>query len=116
MYCPVVRRTHNILLMKSNIAHGDTLPVAVSDDLQRLGAAIRAGRARRGETQETLAARLKISRRTLGAAERGDPGVSGGIYASLAWVVGLPGLSAGMPDAHQVPQRVRPSVKPVDDF
>lgn len=88
----------------------------VSRDLARLGAALRAGRAQRRETQRALAARLQISANTVRAAERGDPGVSAGIYAALAWALGLPGLSTGMPQAEDLPERVRSSKKPIDDF
>lgn len=102
--------------MKSRIAQGETLPAPVSRDLVTLGGALRAGRARRRETQRALAARLQISANTLRAAERGDPGVSAGIYASLAWALGLPGLSAGLPEADNLPARVRSPNKPIDDF
>ncbi|MES1942465.1 hypothetical protein PC39_00020 [Salinisphaera sp. PC39] len=102
--------------MRSRIAQGETLPVPVSRDLAELGAALRAGRARRRETQKALAARLNISATTVRAAERGDPGVGAGIYAALAWALGLPGLSTGMPPADDPPMRVRSPKKPIDDF
>jgi DNA-binding XRE family transcriptional regulator len=72
-----------------------TLPLAVRRDLLRLGAHIRTQRILRRERQRDLAARVRISLRTLASAEKGDPGVSAGIYAVLTWAVGLPGLSAG---------------------
>lgn len=102
--------------MKSAILQGGTLPAPVAEDLRRLGAALRAARGRRGETQRALAARLQISRNTVGAAERGDPGVSAGTYASLIWAVGLPGLSADMPEPQELSRRVRRPSKPIDDF
>jgi transcriptional regulator with XRE-family HTH domain len=104
--------------MKSNLAQGATLPAGVAEDLSRLGKALRAGRARRRETQKALAERLQISANTVGAAERGDPGVSAGVYASLAWAVGLPGLSAGIPASQEAPplSRVRRSGRLIDEF
>jgi transcriptional regulator with XRE-family HTH domain len=92
-----------------------TLPLAVRKDLERLGALIRAQRILRRERQRDLAERVRISLRTLADAEKGDPGVSAGIYASLIWAVGLPGLSAGAEQAQTtaeraglLPARVRP--------
>ena len=80
--------------MPKNTPALDILPLAVRTDLQRLGAHIRTRRILRRERQRDLAARARISARTLAAAEKGDPGVSAGIYATLAWAVGLPALSA----------------------
>jgi transcriptional regulator with XRE-family HTH domain len=92
----------------------ETLPLAVRTDLQRLGAHIRTRRILRRERQRDLAARARISARTLAAAEKGDPAVSAGIYASLAWAVGLPALSTAAEQAQAtaessglLPARVR---------
>ncbi|MGH8457946.1 MAG: helix-turn-helix domain-containing protein, partial [Nevskiales bacterium] len=80
----------------------------------RLGALIRAQRILRQERQRDLASRVRISLTTLGAAERGDPSVSGGVYATLIWAVGLAGLSTAAEHAAQtaeqsglLPSRVR---------
>lgn len=100
--------------MSKNTSAIKTLPLAVRKDLERLGALIRAQRILRRERQRDLAERIRISQGTLVAAEQGDPSVSGGIYASLAWAVGLPGLSTGAeqvsPTAERsglLPMRVR---------
>ena len=100
--------------MSKRTASMETLPLAVRTDLQRLGAHIRTRRILRQERQRDLAARARISERTLAAAEKGDPGVSAGIYATLAWAVGLPALSAAAEQAQAtaassglLPARVR---------
>lgn len=100
--------------MSKRTASLKTLPLAVRTDLQRLGAHIRTRRILRGERQSDLAARARISLRTLADAEKGDPGVSAGIYATLAWAVGLPALSAAAEQAQAtaessglLPSRVR---------
>lgn len=100
--------------MPKNTPALETLPLAVRTDLQRLGAHIRTRRILRRERQQDLAARARISTRTLAAAEKGDPGVSAGIYATLAWAVGLPALSAAAEQAQAtaetsglLPARVR---------
>jgi len=106
--------------MSKRTASLETLPLAVRTDLQRLGAHIRTRRVLRRERQRDLAARVRISPRTLADAEQGDPGVSAGIYATLAWAVGLPALSAAAEQAPAtaegsglLPARVRiPKDKP----
>lgn len=92
-----------------------TLPLAAGQDLKRLGALIRTQRILRQERQRDLAARVRINPRTLAEAEKGAPGVSAGVYAALAWAVGLPGLSAAAEQARSgversglLPARVRP--------
>lgn len=75
-------------------------------------------RLRRRLKMETVAERAFISRETLRKVEKGDPGVSMGIYASVMQAVGLlEGLNAiAAPEADQVgllldeqnlPKRVR---------
>jgi transcriptional regulator with XRE-family HTH domain len=101
--------------MSKKSASQQTLSLAARKDLERLGALIRAQRILRRERQRDLAERVRISLRTLADAEKGDPGVSAGIYASLVWAVGLAGLSTGAEQsqtsaAHAglLPARVRP--------
>lgn len=105
--------------MPKNTPSLKTLPLPVSKDLERLGALIRAQRLLRQERQRDLAARVRINPRTLADAERGAPGVSVGVYAVLAWAVGLPGLSAAAeqskPSAEAsglLPRRARPARQP----
>lgn len=105
----------HIILRMTKPAH-NTLPEPVLADLEDLGRSLRAARARREETQASLATRVRVSRNTVRAAERGDPGVSAGVYAALVWALGLPGLAQHMPQSDSVPERVRASKRPIDDF
>ena len=70
-----------------------TLPPAVTSALQALGENLAIARVRRKEPQRAWARRLGVSVPTLIRMERGDPGVSMGIYATGLWLVGrLPAL------------------------
>jgi ribosome-binding protein aMBF1 (putative translation factor) len=97
------------------------LPKPVGEDLRRLGQLIRGARARRGFTQNDLAARLRVSPTTVGAAERGDPTVKAGILVSLLWILGMGSVSASLEPQHKdvehvtLKQRVRKR-KSLDDF
>ncbi|EIT67955.1 MULTISPECIES: helix-turn-helix transcriptional regulator [Hydrocarboniphaga] len=71
-----------------------TLPTPVTDELQRVGLALRRARVARGESQAALADRLGVSERTLREAEKGDPGVAVGTLFGLLWAVGLSGTGA----------------------
>lgn len=94
------------------------LPGAVVRALRKLGADIRDARRRRRLPMEAVAERALITRVTLMKVERGDPGVSLGIYATVLFVLGLadrlalvadPGLdSVGLAlGGEQLPERVR---------
>lgn len=65
-----------------------TLPPAVAQALRGLGENLAIARVRRRESQRTWAKRLGVSVPTLIRMERGDPGVSGGIYATALWLMG----------------------------
>ena len=65
-----------------------TLPPAVAKSLRELGENLAVARIRRRESQRTWAKRLGISVPTLIRMERGDPGVSAGIYATALWLMG----------------------------
>ena len=67
---------------------------------------------------EIVAERAFVTRKTLGRIERGDPGVSIGIYASVLFVLGMVDRIAALADAstdvlglsleeEQLPKRVR---------
>jgi transcriptional regulator with XRE-family HTH domain len=86
--------------------------------LQKLGGDIRDARRRRRLPMETVAERAMISRVTLLKVERGDAGVSLGIYATVLFVLGLldplalvadPGQdSVGLAlEGEQLPERIR---------
>jgi transcriptional regulator with XRE-family HTH domain len=65
------------------------LPLPVKRALSKLGEDIRAARLRRRITATLMAERAFITRTTLGKMEKGDPGVSLGIYATVLFILGL---------------------------
>lgn len=65
------------------------LPIQVKRALRHLGADIRDARRRRRLPMTVVAERALISRQTLHRLERGDPGVSIAIYATVLFVLGL---------------------------
>lgn len=74
--------------MKSSKAKS-ALPVRVKRAIEKLGADVSVARRRRGITHALMAERAFISPSTLSRAERGDPGVSLGIYASILFVLDM---------------------------
>ena len=66
-----------------------SLPIPVGRSLRKLGQDIRAARLRRRIKAATLAERAGTSRVTLRKIERGDPGVSMGIYACVLFSLGM---------------------------
>lgn len=96
-----------------------TIPDPVTAALGRMGADLSAARRARRMSQEDMAGRLNVARRTLVRMERGDPTVSLGAYATAAWVLGVEGrfLSGFETPAEEgarehrlgLPQRVRSS-------
>ena len=106
--------------MPNNI--DDTLPLPVRRSLKKLGSDIRDARLRRRIRASTLAERALISRTTYHKIERGDPGVSMGMYATVLFVLGrhegisdladrrhdemgLDLLEEGLPQRVRVPRR-----------
>src|SRR5437763_2148818 len=94
------------------------LPVPVKRALAKLGEDLSAARKRRRIPMAVMAERAFITRKTLGRVERGDPGVSLGIYASVLFVLGMVDRVAGLVDAatdrlgvvledEQLPRRIR---------
>ena len=94
------------------------LPLPVRRLLDRLGPDIRDARRRRRIPTATMAQRAGISRTTLHRVERGDPGVSLGIYATVLFVLGLEERIADLADprndtvgldleAEALPKRIR---------
>lgn len=65
------------------------LPFPVRRVLRKLGRDIRDARLRRRIPTTIMAERASISRTTLNKVEKGDPGVSLGIYATVLFVLGL---------------------------
>ena len=96
----------------------NALPLAVRRALKKLGADISAGRRRRGLTAKLVAQRAFINPKSLIRVERGDPGVSIGIYATVLFVLGMSDRLADLADIshdplgralaeEQLPKRVR---------
>jgi len=67
----------------------NTLPIPVKRALLKLGSDIQNARLRRRISTEIMANRAFITRSTLNKVEKGDPGVSLGIYATVLFVLGL---------------------------
>lgn len=67
----------------------NTLPVPVQRALVKLGADLNIARRRRRITMDLLAERAFITRKTLARVERGDAGVSIGIYATVLFTLGM---------------------------
>jgi transcriptional regulator with XRE-family HTH domain len=100
------------------------LPLPVKRALVKLGEDIRNARLRRRITTTMMAERAFITRMTLRKVERGNPGVSLGIYATVLFVLGLTRRLAELADARvdevglqleeeRLPQRVRQRGKPM---
>ena len=71
--------------------HGDpkAIPIPVARALRKLGHDIRDARRRRRIPVAILAERASISRTTLNKAEKGEPGVSLGTYATILFALGM---------------------------
>ena len=98
------------------------LPIPVRRALRKLGADIRDARRRRRIPTAVMAERAFISRMTLNKVEKGDPGVSLGICATVLFVLGMTDRLAELADARhdlvglslegeRLPQRIR--IRPV---
>ena len=58
------------------------MPPAVRERLVRIGERVRLARRRRGITQDEMAERMFVTRKTLSRLELGEPGVSLAVLAS----------------------------------
>lgn len=74
----------NIMARKTTVQHP-----SVKRLLKELGENIKLARLRRGFSAQLLAERAGMSRTTLWAIERGDPGVTLGAYANVLHSLGL---------------------------
>lgn len=92
-----------------------SLPPAATQALRALGENLAIARVRRRESQRAWAKRLGISVPTLIRMERGDPGVSVGIYATALWLMGrvsaLPAIAAPAEDKGALESDVRGALK-----
>jgi transcriptional regulator with XRE-family HTH domain len=88
-----------------------TIPPAAAKALHTLGENLAIARSRRRESQRVWATRLGVSIPTLIRMERGDPGVSAGIYVTALWLMGtvsgLPELAAPASDRGALESDVR---------
>lgn len=75
------------------------LPGTVRDALAKLGRDLSAARRRRRLTIGLVAERALVSRNTITRVERGDAGVSVGIYATVLFVLGLADRLGDLADA-----------------
>jgi len=94
------------------------VPLPVRRALRKFGADVRAARLRRRIPAGVLAERASISRATLHKLEKGDPGVSIGIVATVLFSLGLSERLAELADIRhderglafdeeRLPQRIR---------
>ena len=97
-----------------------SMPIPVDRALRKLGRDIGDARRRRRVRAVVLAERASISRTTLVKIEKGDPGVSMGIYAKVLFALGMVDRLAELADirhdergleleAGQLPKRIRRS-------
>jgi transcriptional regulator with XRE-family HTH domain len=94
------------------------MPLPVKRALTKLGSDIKSARLRRRIPATVMAERAFITRMTLAKAEKGDAGVSLGIYATILFVLGMTNRLAELADVttdevglqlqdEQLPTRVR---------
>lgn len=106
----------NIMTVKSSEF---SLPLPVRRALRKLGRDIREARLRRRIPAAIVAERASISRTTLFKLEKGDPGVSIGIFATVLFVLGMSDRLVELADIRRdeqglaldeerLPQRIRP--------
>ena len=98
------------------------LPMPVRRALRKLGRDLRDARRRRRIPVAIMAQRASISRMTLNRVEKGEPGVSMGIYATVLFVLGMADRMGDLADRRddavgleleeeRLPQRIRKSSK-----
>lgn len=96
------------------------LPLPIRRSLRKLGGDISAARRRRRISIQLMAERAFVGRNTITRVEKGDPGVSLGIYATVLFVLGMADRLAMLADAsvdevgqaldeQRLPTRVRES-------
>lgn len=102
------------------------LPLPVKRALVKLGNDLRAARLRRRIPTTLMAQRAFITRTTLGKVEKGDSGVSLGIYATVLFILGMTARLEELADARadavglqldeeRLPKRIRRSRAPKEE-
>lgn len=111
----VIPRCHRNGRMPKSPAALTAMPPAAQQALRALGENLAIARVRRRESQRAWAKRLGCSVPTLIRMERGDPGVSAGIYATALWLIGrvsaLPEIAAPGNDRGALENDVRSALK-----
>lgn len=98
------------------------LPIPTRKGLRKLGQDMKDARLRRRISTKVMAQRALISRTTLVKVEKGDAGVSMGIYATVLFILGLGGRLADLAEVvhdrvglqleeQNLPKRIRASGK-----
>lgn len=77
------------------------MPPQAAKALAELGERLALARLRRKQSQRAWAQRLGVSVPTLASMERGEPGVSMGVYATALWIMGRAGALPGLADPQQ---------------
>lgn len=104
-------------MIQTNITR-NSLPPKIVNAISQLGERIGIARKRRAMTMEEMSSRMFVSRKTLARLEKGDSGVSLGVFTSALWVLGLDKelMSVALPERDDVgifyerkrlPKRVR---------
>ena len=112
---------NSVTALSPPLGETTTIQFLVQRVLQ-LGQDIRAARLRRRISTTIMAERASVSRTTLNKVEKGDSGVSLGIYATVRFVRGLADRIGGLadirtdtvglePEEENLPQRIRRSNK-----
>jgi len=85
------------------VSRSNSLPIPVRRALHKLGQDLSAARRRRRIPTALIAERAQISRTTLAKLEKGDPGVSMGVYATILFVLGMTSRLAELVDPRNDP-------------
>ena len=102
IYCAITSLLFIFWCMKASRSQ-QALPLGVRRSLRKLGLDLSAARRRRRLSMALLAERAFISRNTLTRVEKGDPGVSMGIYATVLFVLGMENRLGDLADAASDP-------------
>lgn len=114
------------------MTHNQHYPQPVQEGLSLVGQLIQHARKAAGLTAAQLAERSGVERKTLSRLEKGDPGISLGLFLTVLWLLDIPllqGIDMGHRqsrtqialllkslDANLVRRVRRPTKKAADDF